>query len=218
MNNSLNNGLNQSKGSVFGKDAGGKSIFIESAFMCMLNVNTTNFVARQKQSLIGTAGQQVMSGYGSFASQGTKNNRSFHANLLELEEDIAETRKELNFCKKEVQILNTERSTVLEMAETKCIDIEKYLAKEIHYLEELISKAQTKQKAENSRFAFQCQQVKQIANELDDHRMELVKRTVNIEDHLGIETGPLEAEQISLSGKHNDIQDGTFHMQFLGKR
>ena len=83
---------------------------------------------------------------------------------------------------------------MLEMAETKCIDIEKYLSKEIHYLEELIGKAQTKQKAENSRFAFQCQQVKQIANELDDHRMELVKRTVNIEDHLGIETGPLEAE------------------------
>ena len=47
--------------------------------------------------------------------------------------------------------------------------------------------------------------------------MELVKRTVNIEDHLGIETGPLEAEQISLSGKHNDIQDGSFHMQFPGR-
>ena len=44
-----------------------------------------------------------MSGYGSFASQGgQKNNRSFHANLIDLEEDIAETRKELNFCKKEV--------------------------------------------------------------------------------------------------------------------
>ena len=47
--------------------------------------------------------------------------------------------------------------------------------------------------------------MKNIANELDDHRMQLVKRTVNIEDHLGIETGPLDAEQISLSGKHNDI-------------
>ena len=91
-------------------------------------------------------------------------------------------------------MLNTERDTVLEMAETKCDDINKYLNKEIHYLEELINKAQTKQKAENSRFQFQCQQVKNIANELDDHRMHLVKRTVTIEDHLGIETGPLEAE------------------------
>ena len=90
---------------------------------------------------MGAAGQQVMSGYGSFATSSAKNNRSFHANLLELEEDIAETRKELNFCKKEVQILNSERQTVLEMAQTKCMDIEKYLSKEIYYLEELINKA-----------------------------------------------------------------------------
>ena len=72
--------------------------------------------------------------------------------MQDLEDDINETRKELNFCTKEVKILNTERDTVLEMAETKCDDINKYLNKEIHYLEELINKAQTKQKAENSRF------------------------------------------------------------------
>ena len=143
-----------------------------------------------------------MSGYGSFTS---KSNVSFIANLQELEDEIAETRKELNFCVKEVRILNTEKETVHEMAETKMEDINKYLTKEIHYLEELISKAQTKQKAENSRFQFQCQQVKDIANSLDDHRMQLVKRNVNFEDHLGIETGPLDAEQISLSGNHNDV-------------
>ena len=40
----------------------------------------------------------------------------------------------------------------------------------------------------------------------------LVKRMVNIEDHLGIETGPLEAEQVSLSGRHNEIVDGTFNL------
>ena len=38
--------------------------------------------------------------------------------------------------------------------------------------------------------------------------MELVKRTVNIEDHLGIGTGPLESERISLSGRH-DVADIT---------
>ena len=130
----------------------------------------------------------------------------------ELEDDINETRKELNFCKKEVQILKTEENTVAEMAQTKCEDIDRYLNKEIHYLEELIGKAQIKQKAENSRFQYQCQQVKNIANELDDDRMSLVKRMVNIEDHLGIETGPLEAEQISLSGRHNDLADGTFNL------
>ena len=86
-----------------------------------------------------------MSGYaGSFASGGSKNSRSFHANLFDLEEEIAETRKELNFCKKEVQILNSERDTVAEMAETKCNDINKYLSKEVYYLEELINKAASK--------------------------------------------------------------------------
>ena len=86
-----------------------------------------------------------MSGYaGSFASGGTKNSRSFHSNLIDLEDEIAETRKELNFCKKEVQILNSERDTVAEMAETKCNDINKYLSKEVYYLEELINKSATK--------------------------------------------------------------------------
>ena len=80
------------------------------------------------------------------------------------------------------------------MSQTKSNEIDKYLQKEIHYLEELINKSQTKQKAENSRFQYQCQQVKEIANELDDHRMELVKRTINVEDHLGIGTGPLDNE------------------------
>jgi len=42
--------------------------------------------------------------------------------------------------------------------------------------------------------------------------MELVKRTINIEDHLGIETGPLEAEMVSLSGRHADLAEGTFNL------
>ena len=95
-------------------------------------------LARNKQSALAGAGQQVMSGYGSFTS---KSNVSFIANLQELEDEIAETRKELNFCIKEVRILNTEKDTVAEMADTKMQDINKYLTKEIHYLEELISKA-----------------------------------------------------------------------------
>lgn len=93
---------------------------------------------RQKQSVMSAVGQQMVQGYGSFSQ---KNNVSFIALLTDLEEDIFDTRKELNFCKKEVQILNTERDTVAEMADTKCQDINKYLNKEIHYLEELIQKA-----------------------------------------------------------------------------
>ena len=71
-------------------------------------------------------------------------NVNFTGFTIELEEEIAETRKELNFLKKEVQILNTERDTVAEMAKTKSEDIDRYLNKEIHYLEELINKAAIK--------------------------------------------------------------------------
>ena len=154
-------------------------------------------------------GQQLMHGNKSNTDSAKVNFVSF---LNEIENDINETRKELNFAKNEVKILQTEQATVLEMAESKLMDIDRYLNKEIHYLEELISKADHKQKQENNKFHFQCKQVVDNNNELDDHRMELVKRVIVVEDHLGVVTGPLEKEHLSLSGKHNDIVDGTFNM------
>ena len=42
--------------------------------------------------------------------------------------------------------------------------------------------------------------------------MRLVKRTITTEDHLGIETGPLDQEQISISGVHKDVADGSFRL------
>jgi len=76
--------------------------------------------------------------------------------------------------------LNTERATVLEMASTKLDDIDKYLHKEIRYLDELVKKDHEKQSKEFSKFWLQTQQVKGIEDELDDHRMELVKRILTI--------------------------------------
>jgi len=43
--------------------------------------------------------------------------------------------------------------------------------------------------------------------------MQLVKRVINIEDHLGIETGPFDNEQFSLSGNHKDLAEGRFSLQ-----
>lgn len=64
------------------------------------------------------------------------------------------------------------------------------------------------------KFWHQTKQIKQIEEELDDHRMELVKRVLTVQDHLGIETGPLEAEAMSLSGHHPDLKDGSFMAKF----
>lgn len=69
---------------------------------------------------------------------------NFTAFANDLEDEINETRKELSFLRKEIHILNTERDTVAEMATTKCDDIDRYLHKEIGYLEELINKSSVK--------------------------------------------------------------------------
>tara|TARA_B110000285_G_C14931599_1_gene517601 strand:+ start:477 stop:641 length:165 start_codon:yes stop_codon:yes gene_type:complete len=52
----------------------------------------------------------------------------------------------------EVQNLTSERDKVSEMAESKCNEICEYLTKEFNFLEEVMTKQQQKQKAENSRF------------------------------------------------------------------
>ena len=71
-----------------------------------------------------------------------------------MEQNINETRQELNFCKKEVAILKTEEAVVADMAQNKCLDVNKYLNKEIHYLHELIKKANNKQMGENKNYWF----------------------------------------------------------------
>ena len=94
----------------------------------------------------------VLQGIGSVNSSKMSQGVNFTSFANDLEDEIIETRKELNFLRKEIHILNTEKDTIAEMATTKCEDIDRYLHKEIGYLEELINKSQIKQKAENSRF------------------------------------------------------------------
>lgn len=66
------------------------------------------------------------------------------------------------------------------MAETKLLDIDRYLHKEIKYLDELIKKDDQKQANEFVKFWSQTVQIKEIEEELDDHRMELVKRVLTV--------------------------------------
>ena len=47
--------------------------------------------------------------------------------------------------------------------------------------------------------------------------MELVKRVLNTENHLGIETGPMDNEMMSLSGNHKDIEDGQFNVSYYNQ-
>ena len=56
--------------------------------------------------------------------------------------------------------MKQEQDTVEEVAETQCQDIKRYLQKEIAILDDVINKANVRQKAENSRFQIQVAQVK----------------------------------------------------------
>jgi len=47
--------------------------------------------------------------------------------------------------------------------------------------------------------------------------MDLVKRVLTVQDHLGVETGALEAEGVTLSGKHPDVHDGSFARGFANQ-
>ncbi len=90
--------------------------------------------------------------FGANSPSSTNQPFSFKATLDQIEEDILQLSQEVAFCKKEVHILHTEQETVATVATTQCLDIERYLNKETNILEDVINKAQIRQKAENSRF------------------------------------------------------------------
>ena len=66
---------------------------------------------------------------------------SFKASIDQLEEEILNLAQEVAYNKKEVQILKQEQDTVEEVSETQCMDIKRYLQKEIAILDDVINKA-----------------------------------------------------------------------------
>ena len=89
---------------------------------------------------------------GSYSTIRSNQPFSFKAAIDEIEEEIIALAAEVATCKKEVQILKSEQDTVEEVSKTQCADIKRYLEKEISILDDVISKANVRQKAENSRF------------------------------------------------------------------
>ena len=59
---------------------------------------------------------------------------------------------EVALSRKEVRQLKSEQDTVEDVAKAQCADIERYLSKEIKILDDTITKANKRQKAENMRF------------------------------------------------------------------
>lgn len=113
-------------------------------------------------------------------------------------------KQEVAFARKEVRQLKAEQDTVEAIAQAQCNDIERYLTKEINILDDVITKAEKRQKAENARFQMQISQVRQISNELDNDRLECLRNLRIVENNLGIETDPNEKFQQPLHEKMGD--------------
>ena len=113
-------------------------------------------------------------------------------------------KQEVAFARKEVRQMKSEEDTVADVAKAQCVDIERYLSKEIAILDDVITKANKRQKAENMRFQVQISQVRQISEELDDSRLECVRAVRRVEGNLGIEVDPNEKFQESLQEKLAD--------------
>lgn len=91
-----------------------------------------------------------------------------------------------------MQILKSEQDTVVDVARSQCLDIERYLDKEVTILNDVIQKQSLRQKAEYSRLNEQIVDVRNIRQELDNSRIDCVKMLVNVEDVLGITTASNE--------------------------
>lgn len=51
-----------------------------------------------------------------------------------------------------------------------------------------------------------CENIQDLNHEIDDERMIQFKKVINIQNDLGIGTGPIMFDEvISLSGNHNDL-------------
>ena len=100
-----------------------------------------------KPNAMGLAGAAI-----AMASNSTLRSQqpfSFKAAIDHLEDDIMNLKQEVATARKEVKQLKGEQDTVEDVAKSQCNDIERYLKKEINILDDVIIKANKRQKAEN---------------------------------------------------------------------
>ena len=69
---------------------------------------------------------------------------SFSAVIDELTDELNSIQQELRECKKEARVLKTEQDTLGEVSKAQCVDIKRYLQKEISILDDLITKTSTR--------------------------------------------------------------------------
>lgn len=123
----------------------------------------------------GTMGSQV--------SQ--SNTANLKGKLQALEEMILQLADELQYHKKEVQVLRSEKETLESVLTMKTQDVRKTLTNENFKVEEEMKRHYSHQKAENSRIQQQVTALKGEKTALDMQLLELERRMSELELQVG---------------------------------
>ena len=98
---------------------------------------------------------------------------------------INQLNEELNFHKKEVSILKSEKETLESVLTVKTQDVRKTLVNELFRVEEEMKRHYAHQKAENSRLQQQVTTLKGEKTALEQQMLALQRRIAELEDQIG---------------------------------
>jgi chromosome segregation ATPase len=130
---------------------------------------------------------QFINTQGSIGSLGNTGSASLKGKLLNLEELVRSITEEMNFHKKEVQILRSEKDTLENVLNMKINDVRKSLMNEIARVEDEMKRHFAHQKAENSRLQQQITQLKGEKTSLQQQLLALQRRISELETQIGAE-------------------------------
>ena len=124
---------------------------------------------------------------GTMMSAGSNaNTANLKGKLSALEEMILQLGDELQYHKKEVQVLRSEKETLESVLTMKTQDVRKTLTNENFKVEEEMKRHYSHQKAENARIQQQVTSLKGEKTALDMQLLELERRMAELELQVGV--------------------------------
>mmetsp|Transcript_46086 Transcript_46086/g.53162 ORF Transcript_46086/g.53162 Transcript_46086/m.53162 type:complete len:135 (-) Transcript_46086:157-561(-) len=123
---------------------------------------------------------------------GNPNNQaqnSLKGKLINYDETVKALTEELNFHKKELQILRSERDTLENVLSMKTQDVRKSLINEVNRIEDEMKKHFSQQKSENSRLQQQITALKSDKTSLQKELIGLQRRLAELEMQIGEDDG-----------------------------
>ena len=121
----------------------------------------------------------------SLTSKANPSSASLKGKLSSLEDFVRSLTSEMNFHKKEVQILKSEKETIEKVLDIKVLDVHKSLMNEINRVEDNLKRHLAHQKAENSRLQQQINKLKDEKTELAGQMIKLQSSIDELEKQVG---------------------------------